>query len=108
MSRGRPGEFPSFTAATDRLTNYLVGIQLRSCSPSAETSSLTPQIAEFATDSLLERDGFETPVPDERVYGLAASVRVMGLPFGASLLGFKGAYQMKRRHCLPTWSGSWS
>ena len=46
---------------------------------------------EFARDSPLEGSGFEPPVPDERGYGLAFVCRVMGLLFGAQLLGFEGA-----------------
>ncbi len=42
------------------------------------------------TDSPLEGGGFELPVPDERGYGLAFVCRVMGLLFGAQLLGFGG------------------
>ena len=45
----------------------------------------------FARDSPLEGGGFEFPVPDERGYGLAFVCRVMGLLFGAQLLGFEGA-----------------
>ena len=37
-------------------------------------------------------------------YGLAFVCRVMGLPFGAQLLGFEGAYQMKRPASLPACS----
>jgi hypothetical protein len=43
------------------------------------------------TDCPLEGGGFELPVPDERGYGLAFVCRVMGLLFGAQLLGFEGA-----------------
>ena len=45
----------------------------------------------FAVDSPVEGGGFELPVPDERGYGLAFVCRVMGLLFGAQLLGFEGA-----------------
>ena len=39
----------------------------------------------------MEGAGFELPVPDERGgYGLAFVCRVMGLLFGAQLLGFEG------------------
>jgi hypothetical protein len=43
------------------------------------------------TDCPQEGGGFELPVPDERGYGLAFVCRVMGLLFGAQLLGFEGA-----------------
>jgi hypothetical protein len=52
----------------------------------------------FAADSLLEGDGFELPVPDERGYGLAFVCGVMGLPFGAQPLGFEGSDAARRRH----------
>jgi hypothetical protein len=39
---------------------------------------------------------------------LAFVCRVVGLPFGAQLLGFEGAYQMKRPASLPACPGSWS
>ena len=42
-------------------------------------------------DSLLKGDGFELPVPDERGYGLSFVCPVMGLLFGAQLLGLEGA-----------------
>jgi hypothetical protein len=61
--------------------------------------------ARSAVDSPLEGGGFELPVPDERGYGLAFVCRVMGLLFGAQLLGFEGA---KRPDSLAGRPGSWS
>ena len=55
------------------------------------TFRLAPLKVRFARDSPLEGGGFELPVPDERGYGLAFVCRVMGLLFGAQLLGFEGA-----------------
>ena len=55
---------------------------------------------EFAPDSPQEGGGFELPVPDERGYGLAFVCRVMGLLFGAQLLGFEGAKPSNGRHGL--------
>jgi hypothetical protein len=63
------------------------------------------KLAQFADDSPLEGGGFELPVPDERGYGLAFVCRVMGLLFGARLLGFEGA---KRPDSLAGRPGSWS
>ena len=61
------------------------------------------QEIEFAPDSPLEGGGFELPVPDERGYGLAFVCRVMGLLFGAQLLGFE-----KRPDSLAGRAWSWS
>ena len=68
----------------------------------ADERSATAMIQEieFAPDSPLEGGGFELPVPDE---GLAFVCRVMGLLFGAQLLGFE-----KRPDSLAGRAWSWS
>ena len=78
---------------------------VRSTALSSTKAKRKSLLVRFASDSPLEGGGFELPVPDERGYGLAFVCRVMGLLFGAQLLGFEGA---KQPDSLAGRPGSWS